>query len=109
MKLACHDVSSRINLLLRYLLDGPFILSTFQPVELRRRTFPQVAIRENKMKFVLLGTAAIAAAALVTPLQAQEVIYKPGYCAQFYPSYEARRGAVTMRIWGTGGASPAPS
>lgn len=39
----------------------------------------------NKMKFALLGAAAVAATALVSPLKAQEVISNPGYCAQFYP------------------------
>jgi hypothetical protein len=38
------------------------------------------------MKFALLGAAALAAAALVTPANAQEVIYNPGRCAQFYPN-----------------------
>jgi hypothetical protein len=72
------------------LIGRTFILSTFQGHNRRntdrRSTFSRVAIRENKMKFVLLGAAAIAAAALLTPVQAQEVIYNPGYCAQFYPN-----------------------
>jgi hypothetical protein len=38
------------------------------------------------MKFALLGAAALAATALVAPLKAQEVIYDPGFCAQFYPN-----------------------
>ncbi|MDB5603253.1 MAG: hypothetical protein JWP25_153 [Bradyrhizobium sp.] len=38
------------------------------------------------MKFALLGAAALAATALVTPLKAQQVISDPGYCAQFYPN-----------------------
>jgi hypothetical protein len=38
------------------------------------------------MKFALLGAAALAATALVTPAKAQEVIYNPGRCAQFYPN-----------------------
>ena len=37
------------------------------------------------MKVALLG-AALVAAALAGPAQAQEVIYNPGYCAQFYPN-----------------------
>jgi hypothetical protein len=37
------------------------------------------------MKFVLLGAAAVAATALVSPVAAQAVISDPGYCAQFYP------------------------
>jgi hypothetical protein len=38
------------------------------------------------MKFALLGAAAFAAAAVVTSAKAQEVIYNPGRCAQFYPN-----------------------
>lgn len=37
------------------------------------------------MKFALLGAALVTAAALVTPVRAQQVISDPGYCAQFYP------------------------
>jgi hypothetical protein len=37
------------------------------------------------MKFALIGAAAVAAAAFVTPALAQAVISDPGYCAQFYP------------------------
>jgi hypothetical protein len=37
------------------------------------------------MKLALLG-AALLAAALAGPAAAQEVIYNPGYCAQFYPN-----------------------
>jgi hypothetical protein len=37
------------------------------------------------MKVALLA-AALAAAALASPAGAQEVIYNPGYCAQFYPN-----------------------
>ena len=33
-----------------------------------------------------LFTAAILASVAATPVLAQEVIYEPGYCAQFYPS-----------------------
>jgi hypothetical protein len=38
------------------------------------------------MKFALIGAAAVAAAAFVTPALAQAVISDPGYCAQFYPN-----------------------
>jgi hypothetical protein len=38
------------------------------------------------MKFVLIGAAALAATALVTPVQAQEVVSNPGRCAQYYPN-----------------------
>jgi hypothetical protein len=37
-------------------------------------------------KTSLLGAAAIAIAAFASPASAQEVIYNPGYCAQFYPN-----------------------
>jgi hypothetical protein len=38
-------------------------------------------------KFQLLGaTALVLASALGGPAMAQEVIYNPGYCAQFYPN-----------------------
>ncbi len=39
------------------------------------------------IKLKLLGSALLAVAALwVMPASAQEVIYNPGYCAQFYPN-----------------------
>ena len=41
---------------------------------------------ETKMKFALVGAAAVAAAAFTTPALAQAVIEDPGYCAQFYPN-----------------------
>jgi hypothetical protein len=34
----------------------------------------------------VLGAAAIVASAAITPAMAQEVVYNPGYCAQFYPN-----------------------
>lgn len=37
-------------------------------------------------KFLLLGALALVSAAAATPATAQEVIYNPGYCAQFYPN-----------------------
>jgi hypothetical protein len=38
-------------------------------------------------RLAMLGAAAaISAAALAGPAMAQEVIYNPGYCAQFYPN-----------------------
>jgi hypothetical protein len=39
--------------------------------------------QENKMKFALIGAAAIAAAAVVTPALAQDVASNPGYSAPF--------------------------
>jgi hypothetical protein len=38
-------------------------------------------------KFGLLGAVAVVlSSALASPVMAQEVIYNPGYCAQFYPN-----------------------
>ena len=38
-------------------------------------------------RLAMLGAAAVVStAALATPAMAQEVIYNPGYCAQFYPN-----------------------
>jgi hypothetical protein len=37
-------------------------------------------------KFALLGATALLSAMAATPVTAQEVIYNPGYCAQFYPN-----------------------
>jgi hypothetical protein len=34
----------------------------------------------------ILAAAAILASALASPAMAQQVIYNPGYCAQFYPN-----------------------
>jgi hypothetical protein len=34
----------------------------------------------------LFAAAILAASVVATPVLAQEVIYNPGYCAQFYPS-----------------------
>jgi hypothetical protein len=42
--------------------------------------------QETKMKFALIGAAAVATAAFATPALAQAVIEDPGYCAQFYPN-----------------------
>jgi hypothetical protein len=38
------------------------------------------------MKRLISAAILVAAAALATPASAQEVIYNPGYCAQFYPN-----------------------
>ena len=37
-------------------------------------------------KSAMLAAAAVLASALATPAMAQQVIYNPGYCAQFYPN-----------------------
>lgn len=34
----------------------------------------------------ILGAATLVASALASPATAQEVVYNPGYCAQFYPN-----------------------
>ena len=36
-------------------------------------------------KYAFLGALALLSAVAATPVKAQEVIYNPGYCAQFYP------------------------
>src|SRR5438045_6130543 len=47
-------------------------------------------------KFGLLGAAGvILSSALASPAMAQEVVYNPGYCAQFYPNANCQnRGPV---------------
>ena len=37
-------------------------------------------------KFAMLGAAVLLSAIAAAPVTAQEVIYNPGYCAQFYPN-----------------------
>jgi hypothetical protein len=37
-------------------------------------------------KLGVLGAAVVLSTALATPALAQQVIYNPGYCAQFYPN-----------------------
>jgi hypothetical protein len=45
------------------------------------------ATRRNLMsQFRLLGGVAILATAIASPVLAQQVIWEPGYCAQFYPN-----------------------
>jgi hypothetical protein len=46
----------------------------------------KLTLKETMMKFALIGAALLATAALGTPVQAQEVISNPGYCAFFYPN-----------------------
>ena len=68
-------------------------------------------------RLVLLGVAALLSAAAAAPVTAQEVIYNPGYCAQFYPNancqnkgpnnpytgdYQMRRQARDAYAWSTG-------
>jgi hypothetical protein len=40
----------------------------------------------KESKFTLLGALALVSAMAATPVTAQEVIYNPGYCAQFDPN-----------------------
>jgi hypothetical protein len=57
------------------------------------------------MKLALLGVAALAATALVTPVKAQEVITNPGRCAQFYPNANCQNlgpGNPYVDRYGTG-------
>jgi hypothetical protein len=74
-----------------------------QVIALRFTNAPE----EDEMKFALLGAAALAAAALVTPAKAQEVIYNPGRCAQFYPNANCQNlgpgNPYTNRGYRTGG------
>src|ERR1700674_4226978 len=49
------------------------------PIYFQRRRTPVT-------KFALLGALALVSAVAATPVTAQEVIYNPGYCAQFYPN-----------------------
>jgi hypothetical protein len=37
-------------------------------------------------KLRLLGAAVVLSTAMATPALAQQVVYNPGYCAQFYPN-----------------------
>ena len=58
-------------------------------------------------KFALLGAAALLSAMIATPVTAQEVIYNPGYCAQFYPNANCQNygpgnpytGSYQARSW----------
>jgi hypothetical protein len=58
-------------------------------------------------KLKLLSAAAILSAAIATPALAQEVIYNPGYCAQFYPNANCQNkgpnnpytGSYQRRAW----------
>src|SRR4051812_37245123 len=47
---------------------------------------PGINKERSMTKFKILGAAAIVASALASPAMAQQVIYNPGYCAQFYPN-----------------------
>jgi hypothetical protein len=52
-----------------------------------RAWFTVQRTEQRMTKFRLLGAAAmVLSSALASPVMAQEVIYNPGYCAQFYPN-----------------------
>lgn len=68
-------------------------------------------------RLALLGVAALLSAAAALPATAQEVIYNPGYCAQFYPNancqnkgpnnpytgdYQRRRQVRDANAWSAG-------
>src|SRR5258706_15764815 len=68
-------------------------------------------------KSALFGAAALLSVMAATPVTAQEVIYNPGYCAQFYPNancqnkgpnnpytgdYQLRRGMRGAYAWSGG-------
>ena len=68
-------------------------------------------------KLGLLGAAGvILSSALASPVTAQEVIYNPGYCAQFYPNANCQNlgpgnpytdGNYQRNTWQNGNASVA--
>ena len=41
-------------------------------------------------RFAMFGAAALLSAMAAAPVTTQEVIYNPGYCAQFYPNANCR-------------------
>jgi hypothetical protein len=59
--------------------------------------------QETKMKFALIGGAALAAAAFATPVLAQAVVENPGYCAQFYPNANCQNYGPGNPVYDPGG------
>jgi len=72
-------------------------------------------------KFSLLGALALLSAMAANPVTAQEVIYNPGYCAQFYPNancqnkgpnnpytgdYQRRNELRDAHAWSAGPCAP---
>jgi len=53
-------------------------------------------------KSEILSAAAILASALAGPAMAQEVIYNPGYCAQFYPNANCQNRGPGSPYYGSG-------
>src|SRR6201999_1987747 len=75
---ACRAASRRVES-----ADGP------TPERLRSRALTPRLIRPGVIpmtKSAFLAAEAVLASALATPAMAQQVIYNPGYCAQFYPN-----------------------
>jgi hypothetical protein len=68
---------------------APGLFGVLPNLPLQERTAGSTVVphiqQENIMKAIIL-VAALATAALASPAAAQEVIYNPGYCAQFYPN-----------------------
>jgi hypothetical protein len=68
------------------------------------------------MKRLISAAILTAAAALAAPASGQEVIYNPGYCAQFYPNANCQNkgpgnpytGGYYRRGWHSGYAAMAP-
>jgi hypothetical protein len=69
------------------------------------------------MRLAMAAAAVVFAAATSTPTSAQEVIYNPGYCAQFYPNancqnkgagnpYTDRRYRNSQNSWGGNQGNP---
>jgi hypothetical protein len=50
----------------------------------------------------VLAAAAVLASALASPAMAQEVIYNPGYCAQFYPNANCQNKGPGSPYYGGG-------
>jgi hypothetical protein len=83
--------------------------------QLKARRHLQLTLsQQTKMKFALIGAAAIAAAAFATPALAQAVIEDPGYCAQYYPNANCQNygpgnpytdGSYHRNDWRNGNAS----
>jgi hypothetical protein len=58
-------------------------------------------------KSKILAAAAILASTLASPAMAQQVIYDPGYCAQFYPNADCQNRGPGSPYYGGGYQSQA--
>jgi hypothetical protein len=54
-------------------------------------------------QFKLLGAVLILGTATATPILAQEVVYEPGYCAQYYPNANCQNIGPGNPIYGRPG------